>query len=261
MNNKLSFIGLAVSVGYSITANALYIAPLQVEETQIIDSSTGNSEYSYEVDGVEIEITKKDQIRAKNWNLSHSDWAKYKYLMEYTPRGMWTKDLDPPLALGNAAQTDKDRYYYLDIQNKIEMARTQADAKMTAATKRLVTAQMPHERTQVSQFQSQLQKNKDTLRSLFVDLNNCDAQCKTFVTLAIASTSSSTQLDMHFNGGIENDAKDWLLEIGVDENKIRRKGINITAANRNAIVEQFSNGSSGAFYLNKTESGTTRHQQ
>lgn len=260
MNIKLTTVAVAMTAFWSLNANALYIAPLQVEEIQVVSSETGNSVFEYTVDGVEIELTEKDKIRAKNWNLTNADWAKYKYLMEYTPRGMWTPNIDPPLALGNAAQTEKDRYYYINIQNQIEMARTKADDAMLDTTNRLIALHNPSIKAPVSQLQSQLPTNKDTLRSIFVDLNDCDAQCKTFVTLAIASSSSSTQLDMHFNGGDENNARAWLSQIGVDENKIQTKGINISAMYRNETVKKFANGVRGAFYLNKTESGTIRYE-
>ncbi|EGR4213921.1 hypothetical protein DDN60_15405 [Vibrio cholerae] len=263
---KLKLSAALILIATSCPTYAIYIAPLKVEQTQVLDQSTGNSQYTYKVDGIEIELSEKDKHRAKNWNLTDSDWAKYKYLMEYTPRGLWTPDLDPPLALGNASQTESDREYYIRIQNQIEKQRIAADEAMTSTTNRIEMVgqysrqqKMSPLRAQLNQSKENQSQPKDTLRSIFVDLKACDSECKTFITLAVASSSSSTQLDMHFTGGDESDSRKFLNQIGINENKMNSKGININASYMNESVLKFKGNGSLPFYLNKTEEGTTRH--
>ncbi len=53
-------------------ANAIHIAPLQVERTQVVDTQTGNSRVTFAVDGIEIELTEKDKVKARNWNVNNS---------------------------------------------------------------------------------------------------------------------------------------------------------------------------------------------
>jgi hypothetical protein len=67
---------LSIATNPSV-ANAIHIAPLQVERTQVVDTQTGNSRVTFAVDGIEIELTEKDKVKARNWNVNHSDWAKY----------------------------------------------------------------------------------------------------------------------------------------------------------------------------------------
>lgn len=243
----------------SIQAQGMFIAPLNVEQTQIVNQSTGNVQSNYQVDGIDIELTEKDKVRAKNWNLTNKDWAKYKYVMEYTPRGLWTPDIDPPLALANASTTEADREYYISVQNQIEKHRTETDRKMVSTTNRLLMVGSYRTTPQPTGLASQLRTHKTELRSIFVDLKNCDPYCKRFVTLAIASTANSTQLDIHINGGSERQAEDFLQQIGVDENKIQAKGISINAQKNNPVFAQFNSKNNAAFYLNKTEMGTSRH--
>lgn len=257
MRKKLLALAIIISAG-STVAFAQNIKKLEVDQTQIVDQESGNSTFKYKVDGIDVELTEKDKRKAQNWNLTNKDWVKYKYVMEFMPRGLWTPDLDPPLVLAYAAENEQERMHYIKVQSQLEQARMKRDALVTSATTRYAAMQNPKTPEPMSAFKSQLSTNKDTLRSVFVPLNNCDAECKKFVTLAIASSSSSTQLDMHFDGGGEREAKKWLASIGVDESRISRKQISISAMDVNPTYRKLKGDSEGPFFLNKTESGTTR---
>jgi hypothetical protein len=63
---------------------------------------------------------------------------------------------------------------------------------------------------------------------------------------------------MHFDGGGEREAKKWLASIGVDASRISRKQISISAMDVNPTYRKLKGDSEGPFFLNKTESGTTR---
>lgn len=242
-----------------LMANTIHIAPLKVERTQVVDTQTGNSSVTFAVDGIEIELTEKDKVKARNWNLNHSDWAKYLYIMEYTPRGLWTPDLDPPLALAHASTDIKDIEKYVAIQNAIETHRMKMDYKLDEVTNRLLSVGAFSPQPQLSALQSQLIENKTALRSVFVDLRQCERECRMFVTLTVASTSSSMQLDMHFTGGSQRDAEKLLNDIGITEQEMKRRAIQINATFNNEVVERIrsSRNLSLPFAITKTEEGTT----
>lgn len=237
--------------------------PLKVEQLNVTTGGNGNKN-KYKVDGVEIELTEKEKILAKNWSLSESDWAKYKYIMEFTPRGLWTPDLDPPIALGNMAKTPEERLYYARIMTNIEMSRRQREALMTEAgefaAKEYANNGIIPQPKQPTGLAAVLTNNRNKLRSIFVDLRNCNQDCKVFLTLALSSSSSKTKVDMHFTGGDESEAKVLLKSIGVDEQVITRKAISISAQLHNPTIEKYRNGGTVPYYINKTDDKTfTKH--
>ena len=62
-----------------------------------------------------ITLSRADKERAKGFDLTDHEYAKYKYIMNFTPRGTWTKDIDPVLALGITANTESERLKYANI--------------------------------------------------------------------------------------------------------------------------------------------------
>ncbi|MFL7013627.1 hypothetical protein [Enterovibrio norvegicus] len=260
---KSIFVASMVAVALlSSTAHANLIRGLEVTQSKIIDSELGNSKYQYQINGIEIELTESEKHKAKNWRLTEQDWAKYKYVMEYLPRGLWTPNLDPPIVLGNLAATDEERLRLAKIQNAIEMERMKGEADFAKAVTLLAymenPSSNPNYQTPRTGIAAKLPSNKDTLRSIFVDLKTCDSQCKTFITLALASSSSSTKIDLHVTGGNERATLDLLNQIGINENKIRSKSISISASIKNPAVEKFRNGGTVPFHLTKTGEETLR---
>lgn len=252
-----AFSPLTLAVG-SNGLNPTY-NPLVVESLTIKNGTQTNAN-KYKVDGVEIELSAKDKILAKNWQLSESDWAKYKYIMEYTPRGLWTPDLDPPIALGNMAKTEEERLYYARLMTNIEMSRRGREALMTdagviAANEYANGGILPQPKKPTG-LAAQLTQNRKKLRSVFVDIQKCSHECKVFLTLAVSSSSSQTKIDMHFTGGGEEEAKQLLKQIGVDEEKMKSKAISISAKLNNPVIAQFNDGGSIPYYINKTDEKT-----
>lgn len=51
--------------------------------------------------------------RARHWDLSAEEWARYESIMD-GPRGKWSPDLDPIWVLGIHAETERERRYYAE---------------------------------------------------------------------------------------------------------------------------------------------------
>lgn len=251
----------AVLLAFSANS-AVYIPPLEVKQTQIIDSTSGLSTNSYEVDGIEIALTKEDQIKARNWNLSNTEWAQYKYVMQYTPRGVWTPNLDPPIVLGNLAKTDEERRRYGRLMNELERARQKGEINFQLAANSTLYDMNPSlskkKHKQETGLAKALPGNFNKLRSIFVDIKACNAECKKFVTLAVASTSSVTKLDIHATNGNEKNVINLLNDIGLSIADIQARNITINAKRHNPMVEQYRNGGKVPYYINRTDDETTR---
>ncbi|HIF9337712.1 hypothetical protein [Photobacterium damselae] len=100
----------------------------KVQNTQQHQTATVKT-YSFDDDAIKVALSRTDMIKAKNFGLTDQEYAKYKYLMEYTPRGTWTKNIDPVVALGVSAKTEAERIKYAkliykqrEIREKQELA-------------------------------------------------------------------------------------------------------------------------------------------
>lgn len=241
-------------VAITPATNATYLASLKVERTQIVNPDVGKSAIKYLVDDIEIELTDKDRRLAKNWNLTQEDWAKYLYIMEYTPRGLWTPELDPPIALGNYATTEEERLYYVKIMNGLEENRRQRELALEATSIRHIKNTLAGQsQPQQTGMAAKLTENRDTLRSVFVDLKNCNSDCRMFVTMAIATSPASTKLDIHFTNARPSEANRFLKEIGITDERKEAKAISVNAAPINAAVLRFSNGGKVPYYIIKND--------
>lgn len=256
-----SLVSVAAALAFSANS-AVYVPKLEVQQTKVIDTNTGNTTVSYAIDGIDIELTKEDKIKAKNWNLKNSDWVKYKYAIAYTPRGIWTPNLDPPIVLGNLATTDAERTYYGRIMNNLESNRRAREAAFQLAANkvnRLDNVGLQNVTPPRKGLSKVLPEQFQKLRSIFLDIDDCDSDCKTFITLAIASTSSVTKLDIHATNGSEKQVFDLLGNLGMGQDEIESRKITIKANRNNPLVEKFRNGGKIPFYINRNESETTRY--
>lgn len=261
---RLTYSLVATAAVLAFSANsALYVPPLEVTQTQIIDNATGKSTNTYQVDGIEIELSKEDKTKARNWNLSNSEWAQYKYAMEYTPRGTWSPNLDPPIVLGNLADTDEERRRYGRLMNELERARQKREINFQLAANSTLSEMNPlltnASRKQESGLAKDLPGSFDKLRSIFVDINTCDASCKKFITLAVASTSSSTKLDIHATNGNEIDVTNLLSDIGLSLADLQVRQVTINAHRNNPMIERYRDGGKVPFFINRTDQETTRY--
>lgn len=188
--------------------------------------------------------------------------------MEYMPRGKWTPDLDPPIVLGNLAETDEEMRHYARIMNDLEIKRREREVTFQGLAMEEIYIIDPASRPNGSQpppktgIAKSLINNKRILRSIFIDAKDCSVDCRRFITLAIASSSSATQVDIHITGVTASGAKKFLSGIGLNDSVIERRNININASRINPAVQRHSNSGRIPYYINKSETQTTiRHME
>jgi integrating conjugative element protein (TIGR03759 family) len=241
----------------------VYVAEMHVETIREIAQSSGTSQTRYEVDGMDIEITKADEVKARNWNLTPAEWAQYKYAMEYTPRGLWSPELDPPIVLGLLSKTEREKSHFAKLMNAMEIDRREREVDLQKygikdIKERMGTATLVQS-TQFSPMETRLGEHKTSIKSIFVstDLSRCDTSCTKFLLKTIASTPSSQTVAIYYNEGTEADV--YAL--------FRKSGFTIEdLAKRNAQIvkspEKFAKYVHGVdelpFYIKISDKGETR---
>lgn len=221
MNKTILPIALAALT--TSTAHAVYLPPMIVE----ITTNETNQE-AYKVDDIDIELTKKDKVRAKNWNLSNSDYAKYKYVMEYMPRGTWTPELDPPIVLGNLAKTHKERMRYAKIMNELEQDRRLREVQFQGAGNEYIKVMLSREGyaytnerkdpRQTGSVSKLLPKGKLELRSLYVDLNTCQSECIQWVREQTSKSPIKVKMDVYIKGANNLSEQTLRDHLGISNN-------------------------------------------
>ncbi|WP_210467510.1 hypothetical protein [Vibrio crassostreae] len=227
---RLGVMGIIVS---SHAAYAIYLPPMVSKATINDDQSE-----QYLVDDIEIEMNAVDKVRAKNWNLTNIEYAKYKYVMEYMPRGKWTPDLDPPIVLGNLARTDKERLHYAEIMNELEQDRRLREVEFQRQGNEYIKVMLAREGytytderkdpRQTGNISSQLPKGKLELRSLYLDLDNCNVQCTQWVRSQITRTPRSVKMDIYIKGASETQPADLKARLNLPVNEVEEGRYNFT---------------------------------
>ncbi len=210
----------------------VYRSELRVDEVKYLDSA-GLEQTKYQIDGMDITLTKEDRVRARNWNLTPFDWVKYKYALEYTPRGLWTPNLDPPIVLGNLATTELERMKYAKIANEIEIDRRNREAAFQGAgVEHLKTINpmlgQPKPKTGLARF---LPDGKTVLKSVFIDPLDCDGQCRDFLMNSVYSNSGRMQLNIYYSNGSKADLMALLAGVGIKDDYLLSKGVILTKDN------------------------------
>ena len=255
-HSKNSFLSLSVftlSLALSFGASAdmytsnygVQISTLNTDTTKIVNPKTGEVEYKYTVDDIEITLTKKDYVKAKNWNLEPQDWAKYKYIMEYTPRGLWTPDIDPPIALSVESVNKVDKIKFAKLANEMERDRQLRELDSTIfaihdVEEKLGGAKLNAERAPKNEIEAKLGLNMQGAVNLFVEPNICKnqpnnslkQQCDMFMVLAISSTPSSYALTVYHKEGTKEDVLRTLEDSGITDVDIERKKIEIKSSKK-----------------------------
>ncbi|MCY9872972.1 hypothetical protein [Vibrio barjaei] len=174
----------------------VHYADLNVREVVKTDDVGVTAVDEFKVDGITIELTREDKVKAKNWNLSRSDWAKYKYIMEYTPRGAWSPDLDPPIALGIEAETRAEQEKYAKLANQLEWERRQKELGFqSVGIDMLVHISPGLFDKEVDEGLSQwLPDKRKVLRSVFISRVDCDFKCQDFLFSTVANKGADTHV-------------------------------------------------------------------
>ncbi|MDN2483830.1 hypothetical protein [Vibrio agarivorans] len=234
---KRKFTGAALALAFSAGVFALPTPQLKVETTQIVSNETGETIDAFKVNGLEINMTKRDRVRAGHWGLTESDYAKYLYAMEYMPRGTWTPDLDPPIVLGNLANTHKERLYYARIMNELEQNRRMREAAFQKAGHEHIDEMLAKEgyvkledrpEPRKGDFSINLPAGKFELRSLFVDLDDCDNDCKSFVRRHIMMASANVKFDLYVKGATSSDDSSVFRSLGISLDQVSTGDFNLS---------------------------------
>ncbi|MBD0788156.1 hypothetical protein HUO09_17515 [Vibrio sp. Y2-5] len=257
---------IAPSLALSIVAFGASAGMYKIEETNVVvNPSTGAQTNLYKIDGQSIELTNKEKTLAKNWRLKESDYARYKYIMEYTPRGLWSPDIDPPIALGNAATTKEERLYYAHLMNDIETDRRNREMEFQMAGQEDIDNRLAalgyvktkdREYPKKGEFSKTLPKGKLVLRSLFVDMNSCDSDCQEWVMKQMIQVSSTVQMDFYVANANEfTDGKLYSI-FSINPEKVVNGSINISRSTETYNI--YRKNSKSPFMIERSDKGTTR---
>lgn len=257
---KLLSLSLFLASGFSVAASsqstALHVAELKVKTTQVIDAKSGTSHTRYEVDGIDISLTREDEVKAKNWNLTPTDWVKYKYAMEFTPRGTWSPDLDPPIVLGNLAKTEAERVKYGRIMNTLELDRRSREIAFQLSAISALPKEDKKTTEPTSALSQALPANKSILKSIFIDTATCDNKCNQFVLMEVAGTSNRTKLNIIFTTEDQTKQQTILNNSGLNADKVKSKDVSITT--NQELSTKYKGNNTYPFLIIQNDEGVTR---
>ena len=77
-------------------------------------------------DSTTVELTADEQQQARQWQLTATEWLKYKTL-KAGPRGIWSPQLDPLTTLGVSATDDQTRRRYAELLVHQELRRVEGE--------------------------------------------------------------------------------------------------------------------------------------
>jgi len=264
MENLKKHGALAILALLSCNVNAS-IYP--VEKTKVEESTVLNEgETSYTVQDTDIILTKDDKIKARNWRLKESEYAQYLFIIKYTPRGNWTPDIDPPIALGNEATTDEERMRYASLMNQIEWDRRRKEGLFQLAGTKDIDNRMKNAgyvdtdqrpKLQKGEFSATLAPNKLILRTVFVDMEECNEECDRWVTMQTMQVGKKTQLDLYIANSEGIKDTNIYERFTINPGKVLSGEINISRSSE--MVEAYSNGWKTPFVIRRDDKGTSRN--
>lgn len=242
-----------------------------IEETKVqvsvanANGVKGENRTIYTIDDIDISLTKTDKVKAKNWRLKESEYAQYLYIMKYTPRGMWSPDIDPPIALGNEATTEDERMYYAHIMNGIEWDRRQKEGQFQLTGIRDIDNRLDalgfvkaKDRPKLikGDFSKTLPGDKLILRSLFVDMDECKKDCREWVAKQMMQVSKKVQLDLYVANATSHTDSSLYKLLTIDPSKVVNGDINISRSSD--MVKMYSKGWDTPFLIQRNDQKTTR---
>lgn len=146
MKTTLALAIMAAALGLSINTYAainthsdiLSTTQQRVQQNHDYDQAIQTVNYNNH----KITLNKNDLVRATSFDLTPEEYGQYKYLMKFTPRGVWTPDIDPVIALGVSAKTERERMKYAELAFQ---QRTKREAKEIAFSVSMMKVEREHD--------------------------------------------------------------------------------------------------------------------
>lgn len=160
-------------------------------------------------------LTKVEAVQAAAWNLTLEDWVKYKALMKLTPRGIWSKDIDPITALGVEATTEEERKRYATISLQLEAQRVEKELAFER-TRQRVAKDMFAGKHIIAPIIKDAEPQLTSVVALFSS-TNCNQECIEYMKDSLRTSSSNTKVDIYVVGASsDEDIYKLSNEIGLD---------------------------------------------
>ncbi|MCK7657657.1 MULTISPECIES: hypothetical protein [Shewanella] len=233
--NKFSFAALVI---LSSTANATTYSPAvnsSNQSTVITSTNAGEAEQTFDFDGIKIALTEQEKVLARGFKLTEDEFAQYKYIMNYTPRGFWTPGIDPVTALAASAKTESERRHFVTIAHELKKERDSLQMQMWLTAIDVEKRENPNSNRWKSNseikfgFADELPTGKQSLTSVFLDPKQCKTSndCIGFVKNLLSGNSKWNKTDFYFMGASPNDVSQFVVGVGIDVSKIKAGDISI----------------------------------
>ena len=177
------------------------------------------------------DLTDEERALARQWQLTDSDWQKYKKIMS-GPRGTWSPNLDPITALGVQETDPVERARYATIWMEVEVKRSELElafeAERMRAADKVLRGQKPIDNNQWIRDWESKQQSIDNEVMLFVD-PACVDDCKRLVTeVQKTSTKGNSRLNIIFqNGSSADQIGSWANAMGIDPEIVRARKVTL----------------------------------
>ncbi|WP_434339390.1 TIGR03759 family integrating conjugative element protein [Motilimonas cestriensis] len=171
-------------------------------------------------------LTPVEAVQAAAWLLTLEDWVKYKAIMKLTPRGNWSKDIDPVTALGVEATTEEERKRYATISLQLEAKRIEKEVAFEK-TRQQVAKGMFGDMPVVTPVNEREDAEFSSFVALFAH-KNCNKSCEEYVKGVLRSTPKGAKLDIYVVGA-SSDEEVYALgsQVGVDQSLIESGKITV----------------------------------
>jgi len=195
------------------------------------DTGLFNTELKSTLDSSsDLKMSEEDKSLARQWQLTDSDWLKYKSIMK-GPRGIWSPGLDPITALGVSETDLVERKRYAELWIKVETNRAELEiafeVERQLAAKRINGDQLAvNNQRWVQEWEAKrIAVSKQVL--LFVDVK-CMDDCKALVDEVRASVGENARLDIFFaNGATSESIGQWAASMKISPETVRSKSITL----------------------------------
>lgn len=177
-----------------------------------------------------IELTEQERSLAKQWQLTESDWIKFKAIMQ-GPRGTWTSNLDPITALGVSETDPAERDRYAEIWMRVEAKRKEGElaferSRQKAAKKVFGDLKAVKNDEWIAEWNRKYASINKAV-ALFVD-SSCLEDCKATFDRLYGALNLRSRLDVYFQDGASGaDIGQWAEFMGLDPEVVRQRKVTL----------------------------------